>query len=632
MTASLYRHCLEGLRAADAFPSLRHIRLGGEPATRRDLDLFRRQFLPGCVFSNAYATTEAGLIRVCLFDHHTPVASHVLPVGYPVPDTEVLLVDGSGQPAQPGEIGEIVVRSAYLAAGYWRRPDLTAAAFLPDPEGGQRRLYRTGDLGRLARDGCLEHLGRRDFQVKVRGYRVELAELEAALLQAPDVKAAAVAAHDDGLGGNRLVGYVVPASEARPTTSALRAFLKERLPDHMVPSAYVVLDRLPTTGAGKLDRGALRPPAEDSEAAPSGEEPRTHLEAQLAGIWAEMLKRPRIGFQEDFFDLGGDSLLATQMLHRVEQDCGCRVDPSRVLSSLTVERLATELLAGSRETLAKPVVQVQSGNGRTPFFFLHGDLESGGFYCRRLARALGPEVTMYAVQPHGLSDAAMPDSIEQMAAERLQNIREIQATGPYRLGGFCGGGIIAYEMARQLVARGEQVATVLLIDARPPNLAYRSYWTLTQRVGVALRLSPRIQQALFLRLKWYREELQASGHTGFLGWTALLWGKLKSVAARAVAGGTQSGATPDQGAGDEPPSLFSKYQQRMSVHMPGPFPGRVALFRSSYGSDRPLADAATGWDILTAGEDVHRVPGNHHTCVTTHASDLAARMRPYLQG
>lgn len=366
------------------------------------------------------------------------------------------------------------------------------------------------------------------------------------------------------------------------------------------------------------------------EKAPRADEARTHLEVQLATIWAEILKLPRIGLREDFFDLGGDSLLATEMLHRVEQDCGCRVDPSRVLSGLTVERLATEIVTGSREMLARPVVKVQSGDEGTAFFYLHGDFDSGGFYCRRLARALGPDVTIYAVQPHGINGAAVPGTVEDMAAERLQSILEIQPAGPYRIGGFCGGGIVAYEMARQLVARGERVETVLLIDATPPNLAHRSCWTLAQRIGAVLRLSPATQRALFLRLKWYREDLQVSGRSGLPGWTALLWEKLKSVGTRATTTGTGNSDSPD-GAGEELKSVWKKYHQRMSIHVPGVFPGRVVLFRSNRLDGQRLAEAAAGWKMLAAGVEVYHIPGNHHTCVTTHVSDLAARMRPYLR-
>ena len=362
---------------------------------------------------------------------------------------------------------------------------------------------------------------------------------------------------------------------------------------------------------------------ETLDRAPRVDRPLTHLEVQLAGIWADLLKLPHIGLQDDFLDLGGDSLLATEMFHHVEQDCGCRVDPSRMLSGLTVERLATEIIAGSRENLSRPVVQVQVGDGRAPFFFFHGDTESGGFYCRRLARALGPDVTMYAVHPHGLDGAALPDTVEEMAAERLRSIAEIQPAGPYHIGGFCGGGIIAYEMARQLRARGEQVAPLLLIDARPPNMAYRPDWALARLAATLMRLSPRLQRALFLRLKGYRKHSQASGRKGPLVWVSLLRRKLGrqlgSVRARAM--GYRVG---------DPRSLYAEHRDRMSTHMPGSYSGSLVLFRSSYREGRPWFDSAASWEMLGAIEEVHRIPGDHRTCVTTHVADLAPLMRPYL--
>jgi thioesterase domain-containing protein len=362
---------------------------------------------------------------------------------------------------------------------------------------------------------------------------------------------------------------------------------------------------------------------ETLDPAPPVDRPLTHLEVQLAGIWADLLKLPHVGLRDDFLDLGGDSLLATEMFHHVEQDCGCRVDPGRLLNGLTVERLANEILTGSRESLSRPVVQVQVGDGRAPFFFFHGDTESGGFYCRRLARALGPDVTMYAVQPHGLDGAALPDSVEEMAAERLRRIVELQPTGPYHIGGFCGGGIIAYEAARQLRARGEQVAPLLLIDARPPNMAYRTDWALAGLASTLMSLPPRLQRALFSRLKWFRKHLQASGPDGRPGWASRLGRKLAAVRARAMRRAAGSGP-------GDPRSLYVEYRERMSAHMPGPYAGSVIAFRSSYREGRPWFDSAVGWEMLGAIEEVHHIPGDHRTCVTTHVADLAPLMRPYL--
>jgi thioesterase domain-containing protein len=363
----------------------------------------------------------------------------------------------------------------------------------------------------------------------------------------------------------------------------------------------------------------------------TGGERRNHLEVQLTDIWLEMLKLPRISPQEDFFDLGGDSLLATEMFHRVEQDCGCRVDPSRVLTRLTIERMAAEIMDGSRETFAIPVVQVQGGNSRAPFFFLHNDAHSGGFYCRRIARALGPDITMYAVQPHGLNGTAFRDSIEDMAAERVRSIMQVRPSGPLRIGGFCGGGVVAYEVARQLVAHGRRVETLLLIDTVAPSLDFRAAWTLLRRLAMIVRLSPATQRELFRRLKWYTEELQLSGRAGFAGWIALLWRKLVGFATRGTSAAAEAGAAPEPVAGDARLALWRQFHHRASVYVPGDYPGRVALFRSTY-LDSPRATGTVGrWRMLTSGMEVHPIPGDHFTCVTTHAADLAAAMRPYLQ-
>jgi thioesterase domain-containing protein/acyl carrier protein len=364
----------------------------------------------------------------------------------------------------------------------------------------------------------------------------------------------------------------------------------------------------------------------------AGGERRNHLEVQLTGIWLEMLKLPRIGSQEDFFDLGGDSLLATEMFHRVEQDFGCSVDPSRVLTGLTIERMAAEIMEGSRETFANPVVQVQSGGSRTPFFFLHHDY-SGGFYCRRIARALGPDITLYAVHPHGLNGTAFRDSIEDMAAERVRSIMQVQPSGPLRIGGFCHGGVVAYEVARQLIVHGRRVETLLLIDTVAPSLVFRSAWAALLRRGAAVvRLSPATQREIFLRLKWYAEELKVSGRTGLTGWIALLWRKLICVATRARSGAPEAAAAPDPGTGDARRALGLQFRQRASAYVPGDYRGpRVVLFRSTY-LDSPHATGTVGrWRMLTSGLEVHPIPGDHFTCVTTHAADLAAAMRPYLQ-
>ena len=240
--------------------TLRLIHLSGAASSRREVELYKQHFGPQCLFLHRMGFTEGYTVRWCFMDHATHIAGNKVPVGYHVAETHVLLLDEAGKEVGPEDIGEIVVKSRYLVPGYWRRPDLTQAAFLPDPAGGNERIYRTGDLGRMRSDGCLEHMGRKDFQVKIRGHRIEVAEIESTLLDHAAIKEALVTAREESSGDTALVAYIVPAQVRVPTNSELRRFLQVTLPDYMIPSAFVTLEALPLTPNGKLDYRALPAP------------------------------------------------------------------------------------------------------------------------------------------------------------------------------------------------------------------------------------------------------------------------------------------------------------------------------------------------------------------------------------
>ena len=317
-TATLFRHFARTLTGDETFPDLRLIRLGGEPVYRRDWEAYRTHFGPHCLLYNALATTETGAITEYVLDHETAFEGSRVPVGYPVAGMEVLLLDEDGAEVPPGAVGEIVVRSRFHSPGYWRRPEVTAEKYR-DGGDGATRLYHTGDLGRRTPDGCLVHLGRKDFQVKIRGFRIEPAEVERALARVANVKDAVVTAWtDEATGEARLVAYVVPHARPAPTASVFREALAETLPDHMIPAAFVVLDALPQTPNGKTDRRALPAPgrARPDLGAPYAA-PRTPAEAALAEIWAETLGLERVGIHDRFLDLGGDSLRAIEIISRV---------------------------------------------------------------------------------------------------------------------------------------------------------------------------------------------------------------------------------------------------------------------------------------------------------------------------
>ncbi len=240
-----------------------------------------------------------------------------MPVGYAVPDNEILLLNDSGAPAVADE-GEIAVRTRYVSPGYWRRPDLTADSFFDDPADRHEKIYRTGDLGRMLPDGCLVHLGRKDFFVKIRGYRVELDEIETMLKQFPDIKEAVVTALNNNSGDERLVAYVVPKRVPGPNVTEMRRFLERYLPDYMIPVTFISLAALPLTDTFKVDRKALpKPKGLRPEIAATYTAPRNPIEAALVKIWAEVLEIDEIGVHDHFFDLGGHSLAATRIISRV---------------------------------------------------------------------------------------------------------------------------------------------------------------------------------------------------------------------------------------------------------------------------------------------------------------------------
>lgn len=314
--ATVFRHFAATLTGEEQFPALRLIRVGSEPVYRRDVDLYKRHFAPGCLFVSSLGRTEAGWVRDYCIDK-AALTEQIVPVGYPVEGVDILLVDEAGAEVGADEVGEIVVKSQYLAVGYWRQPEMTRAAFTLDPAGGTARLYHTGDLGRMRADGCLEHLGRKDFQVKVRGYRIEVAEIERALLECAGIKEAVVLAREDHRREQHLVAYLVATGDPPPSGGILRRTLAETLPGYMIPFAFVGLPALPLTPTGKVDRLAL--PAPESLRAPATAvaEARTSVEQVLAGIWADVLGLDRVGLHDHFLDLGGESLRATQIAARV---------------------------------------------------------------------------------------------------------------------------------------------------------------------------------------------------------------------------------------------------------------------------------------------------------------------------
>jgi len=447
--------------------TLRRLFCGGE-AFPADLAA-RARAATGAEVVNLYGPTE-----VCI-DATAHVfageAGSTVPIGVPVDGVRAHVLHALGAPVPPGVPGELYLGGAQVARGYLGRPGLTAERFVPDPFSPVpgARLYRTGDRVRWLSTGSLEFLGRIDQQVKVRGVRVEPGEVEAALRGHPGVAGCVVVARADAGGDARLVAYVVaPRGCSVPPAAELRAHLRDRLADGMVPSAFVPLDAFPLTPNGKLDTRALPEPG----AAAGGEPPvppRDALELRLAQLWEAQLGTGAVGVRDDFFASGGHSLAALRLLATVERLTGRRVPMATLLAAPTVEGLARALRAGPGLAAPGPLVPLRTGGAAPPLFLVHAAGGSAVSYAA-LARYLAAGVPVYALQSRGLEGEAPPhDNVEAMAADYLAEIRRVQPSGPYRLGGWSMGGAVAFEIAWMLEASGETVDRILLVDSIAPG-------------------------------------------------------------------------------------------------------------------------------------------------------------------
>ncbi|WP_415960287.1 amino acid adenylation domain-containing protein [Streptomyces sp. 021-4] len=457
--------------------ALRYVVFGGEALELGRLaDWYTRHQENAPTLVNMYGITETTVhVSYLALDRETAASAVSSTIGVNIPDLRVYVLDDRLQPVPPGVTGEMYVAGQGVALGYLGRPDLTAGRFVADPfahlfgESGTR-MYRSGDLARRRTDGALEYFGRGDQQVKIRGFRIELGEIEAVLAAHPEVADVAVVVREDAPGDKRLVGYVVPAPGTDPVPVELREHAAATLPVHMVPSAVVVLDRLPLTGNGKLDRKAL--PAPGVPVGGGGRAPRTVREEQLCSIFAEVLGLPAAGVEDNFFDLGGHSLLAVRLAGRIKSAFGIEVSIGTVFQAPTPAALDSALDVSREEDpldVLLPLRPARPGD-RSPVHCVH---PAGGLsWCYAgLIRHLPADVPIYGLQAQGVGEATadepLPTTLEELAAHYASRIREVQPEGPYRLLGWSTGGIIAHAIAAVLQEAGHEVELLAILDAYP---------------------------------------------------------------------------------------------------------------------------------------------------------------------
>lgn len=431
---------------------------GGETLPR---DLADRLLEKSASVWNLYGPTETTVWSTL---HRVQAGDGPVVIGRPIANTEIYVLGPGLEPSPVGIAGELFIGGDGLARGYLNRPTLTAERFIAHPFCEGRRLYKTGDLARYRGDGTIEHLGRVDHQLKIRGFRIEPGEIEALLVQDANVREAVVVAREETPGTARLVAYWVPRKLSALSSVELRSFLREKLPEYMIPSTFVALDTLPRTPNGKIDRGALPMAQAQPERDNGFLAPRDGLETQLAQLWENLLGVKPVGVKDSFFDLGGHSLLAARLFARMEKIFGRAIPLSTLFKAPTIEKLAAILREQGVPAAWSSIVPIQPSGTRPPLFCVHGHSGEVLFY-RELSQRLGPDQPLFALQARGLTGTPPDETIEAMASHYVREMRSVQPQGPYWIGGYCLGGTIAFEMAQQLHEQGQEVALLALFDS-----------------------------------------------------------------------------------------------------------------------------------------------------------------------
>ena len=608
------------------FPSVRIVRLEGDRALKRDLELFRQHFPAAAALVNGLGTTETGLVCQFFMDRNTQLTGDMLPVGYPSQDMQVQVVDNQGGKLPYGEIGEIAVTSRYLAAGYWQRANLTAEVFQQSAVDPKVRTYRTGDLGRLAEDGLLECLGRADSRVRFRGHWILPALIEEAVTSLPGIEEAAVAV-DGVIGNERLIAYIEEEGPKPLEADGLRIQLSTKLPSYALPSRFVSVSEIPVTPNGKLDRAALsRLDQSRPKRSTPYVSPYSPLHQRLVELWCDVLEIDQVGVRDNFFELGGDSLRTVQMLTSVELMIEREISPDFLFANNTIEKLADALLS-SEDFEAPPRILNATGQ-QQPLFFLHGDYFSGGVYVRELARHLGSEQPVVPIGPCGLAGEPVPPSYRDMAEIHLKQICAIQSKGPYWLGGQCNGGLVAYEIAQILAEREEIVDRLVLIHASASNLRFQRL-----RDNLALRtlsvLDGGIGDKVFLwtrrHLDWIRRH-RAQPYLG-ISFTQLAR-KVASLASGLLrAGDAVAQAAAHQCIATNRANLRSVYQRIDRLYFPEPLAGPVALIWPEDCAKESLADVKPWWQGICPQIEFQEIPGDNTSCLTKHVDTLAQAIK-----
>jgi len=610
--------------------------IGGENLLAEKLKLWR-EFAPATRLINEYGPTET-VVGCCVYEVQAgDPSSGSVPIGRPIDNTQLYVLDADLKPVPLGETGELYIGGAGVARGYWNRPELTEERFLPDPFSGApgSRLYKSGDLARYRADGILEYLGRVDNQVKVRGYRIELGEIEAALASHPAVQSCAVLAREDEPGNRQLVGYVIPAKNLSLASGELRAFLERRLPTYMVPAHFVILGSLPLTPNGKVDRKALPAPSNQSVAfSASVVASHTRTEKALVAIWAELFKVDAVSVNDNFFDLGGHSLMVFKALSRIREVFEVDLPVQDFFENPTIAEIAKllpntedsttaikgmERLQGQKENKQQVLIQVRPGTfARPPFFCVHAsDGIAIGMW--PLAMAMDVDLPFYSLQGKGLDGSEPFDSVEEAARYYLDEIRKVQTHGPYYLGGYCFGGAVAFEMARMLEQSGEPVASLILIDSyNPAYLRFNPTGEMVLRLLKFFIRRARQHSQKILTLPpsaWFRY-LDGCFKAMFIHFQRSIKKMTKGEQGRITFDSDPTSVEIEQAAGTSLEAILRRLIKvgpaLLRKFVPKPYGGGAVVYRVNERSDDPFEDYFLGWEpVIRGGMESFEIEATH---------------------
>ncbi|BAZ48975.1 McnE protein [Nostoc sp. NIES-4103] len=605
LTAGLF-HLMVDERLQD-LQSLRQLLAGGDALSVPHVEKFLAT-VKNCQLINGYGPTENTTFTCCYPMSAATVVENSVPIGGAIANTQVYILDERMQPVPIGIPGELYTGGDGLAREYLNCPDLTAQKFVTNPFSNEpdARLYKTGDLVRYRWDGKIEFLGRIDNQVKIRGFRIELGEIEAVLTQHSSVQQTVVTVREDNPGDKRLVAYVVPHLQQTVTTNELHCFLREKLPEYMVPSSVVILESLPLTPNGKVDRRALPNPDQGrQESEKIFVAPRNKLEHQLTKIWENVLGIQPISITDKFFDLGGHSLLAVKLFAQIEKTFQKNLPLATLFASPTIEQLAVVLRSQIDDSPWYSLVPIQPKGFKKPFFLVPGG--GGGQHelmvYAQLVYLLGEERPIYGFKARGWDGIQPPHTtVEAMAADYIKEIRSVQPEGPYLIGGECIGGVVAWEIAQQLVAQGQKVSLLVLMDTVPANIKRQLRYHTEQFFQIP-------------RIRYHWDQLKSISLSERLNYILSLPAKAKA-----------------KKQANNPVERIKKVQHNyMSVLMSYrlvSYPGRMTWLMTKT-MDRQ-AFIKQWKKLATGGLEMHRIPGKHNSYLGKDVQTTAQKLKACL--